>query len=88
VFWSPSTIHFFSFSDPLRNQLAGAADANRLKFGVDEAVPHTAKWLYAPTAPDAGRGLIVAGHLVLPMEYQKTSRSTSAKSRWFPTIFA
>jgi hypothetical protein len=61
VLWSPSTIHFFSFNDAFRNQLAGTADTNRLEFGVDEVVPHAAEWLYAPATPSAGRELVVAG---------------------------
>jgi hypothetical protein len=65
VLWSPSTIHFFGFSDPFRNQFAGAADTNRLEFGVDEVVSHAAEWLSAPAAPGTCRELVVAGHFVL-----------------------
>jgi hypothetical protein len=65
VLWSPSTIHFFSFSDAFRNQFAGAANTNRLELGVDEVVPHAAEWLYAPAAPGARRELVVGGHFVL-----------------------
>jgi hypothetical protein len=65
VLWSPSTVHFFSFSDAFRNQFAGAADTNRLELGVDEVVPHAAEWLYTRAASGAGRELVVAGHFVL-----------------------
>jgi hypothetical protein len=89
VLWSPSTIHFFSFSDAFRNRFAGAADTNRLELGVDEVMPHAAEWLYARAA---NREQVANWSLpdIRPAlrEYQKTSRRTSVKLLRFPAIFA
>jgi len=62
VFWSPSTIRFFGFCNPFRNQLARARHVDRPKIAVDET-PHAPEGFRAPAAAGAGRELIVAGYL-------------------------